>query len=885
MSAVSSSDTLWLEHVGRNDVTLAGGKGANLGELIHAGFPVPPGFVVTAPACRRFFESINLADDVAVLGRLGGEERRRQCEAIARKVREARIPEPLEAAVLAAHQRLTERCGGELVCVVRSSATAEDLGEASFAGQHGTYYYVDRSRLLPMISSCWASLWREEAVSYRDTHGIDHAAALMAVVVQQMIPADVSGVAFSVNPVTGARDEIVIESSWGMGAAIVDGRVTPDRFVLAREGLEVRQRRVARKKFRVSTTMRGGPEGRVLEVPVADQHEGTLSVAQAQAVAGLTVRAEECFGAAQDVEWALADGVLHVLQSRPVTVVGKKAFCRNAAGGKYVLFKPLIENFTDPLTPLTANLWMQWPITAAGAVIGGRVYFDVRKIKWLVPFKLTDAEVAQLLSLRAEGLPAKLTISPLRLPFTVVFAVAAYLTFANAYARSSDLPSTFMDRYRRLAESVDADSRYGVRETLRMLALGGSLARLLRAPLGDQVLLVNTTAVRYMLWFALLKRLLRRYLPDLPADALSVITSGGEDVRSAETGRRIWALAVEAKRHEAVHRVIRDSTPERALAAVRTMPEAGPFLRALKEFLDTFGHRALKEFEFRSPRWEEDPGPVVGMVRNYLLADADPEEHERQVARKRHDLNQEIAAQLANRPFERVLKLRTRLIRHAARRVRYFATLRENSRFYWSMGAYIIRKKILELERTLIAQGRLKCKDDVFFLEWSELEQLRDGGLGWRDVEERIAQRRREHVRLSKLSPPRMVGIESTEPERGATTPAEGVLLLGQSASPGRKEGVARVILDPAHDVELRPGEILVAPYTDPAWTPLFLTAGAAVVEVGSFLSHAGTVAREYGLPCVVDVTDCVTRIRTGDRVQVDGDAGLVRVLSRSGGS
>jgi pyruvate,water dikinase len=236
--------------------------------------------------------------------------------------------------------------------------------------------------------------------------------------------------------------------------------------------------------------------------------------------------------------------------------------------------------------------------------------------------------------------------------------------------------------------------------------------------------------------------------------------------------------------------------------------------------------------------------------------------------------------------------LRTRLVRYVANRVKYFATLRENSRFYWVMAAGVIRKKILRLEAELIAKGRLKCQDDIFFLEWIEALELRDGRLEWKDVERRIGERRREFVRLTKMTPPKKISVAAPEAARteGASgapmneqaaqmTDAAGTLLRGQSASPGRCEGTARVILDPSQDVELRPGEVLVAPYTDPAWTPLFLTAGAAVVEVGSFLSHAGTVAREFGLPCVVDVADCTSRIKTGDRVLVDGDAGVVRLV------
>jgi pyruvate,water dikinase len=195
------------------------------------------------------------------------------------------------------------------------------------------------------------------------------------------------------------------------------------------------------------------------------------------------------------------------------------------------------------------------------------------------------------------------------------------------------------------------------------------------------------------------------------------------------------------------------------------------------------------------------------------------------------------------------------------------------------MSIGMLRKRIVAVEAELRRDGRLKCKDDVFFLKWNEVAALREGRLDWPQVEDRIRQRRLEHVRLARTDPPRTFGIELRE---APAAPRVAGVLEGQPASPGRYSGIARVILDPSADLTLRPGEVLVAPYTDPAWTPLFLMAGAAVVEVGSYLSHAGTVAREYGLPCVVDVADCTRRIATGARVDVDGSTGMVRILDEA---
>jgi phosphoenolpyruvate synthase/pyruvate phosphate dikinase len=236
-----------------------------------------------------------------------------------------------------------------------------------------------------------------------------------------------------------------------------------------------------------------------------------------------------------------------------------------------------------------------------------------------------------------------------------------------------------------------------------------------------------------------------------------------------------------------------------------------------------------------------------------------------------------VRSRLGKRPLG---WLRSRLIDLAARRARYYLKLRENSRFYHIMSIGMLRKRILAVEAELLREGRLKCKDDVFFLKWPEVAALRAKKLEWTQVEERIRQRRLDHVRLARIVPPRTIGIESRQ-----GTPAAAAIagqLQGQSASPGRYTGIARVILDPAADLTLRPGEVLVAPYTDPAWTPLFLLAGAAVVEVGSYLSHAGTVAREYGLPCVVDVADCTRLIATGARIEVDGGQGVVRILEEA---
>jgi pyruvate,water dikinase len=869
---------LGLDRLTAADTAIAGGKGANLGELLGKGFPVPPGFVVCADAYAGYLDSLALGAEMLQLRYAPPDEIAQCCSVIRSRVEGRELPAELAEAITAAHARLIENRGRQIVCAVRSSATAEDLGDASFAGQHGTYYYVDAAQLLKKVRQCWGSLWSLEAVSYRVTHGIDHASVSMAVVVQEMIASEVAGVSFTANPVTGARDEVIIESSWGMGAAIVDGRVTPDRYVLERGDLRVRTQRVADKKLMVKAHLEAGQAARLDEVPNAMRRQESLTPAMVRTVAQWSLKCEVHFGKPQDVEWAVCDGRFYLLQSRPITVMGREDIGRDIQG-KYVVFKPLIENFSDPLTPLAENLITLIP-TPGIRSIHGWIYLDVEAIKRLLPFKVSAEALAEHLYSVSKDFPGW-KIAYARLPAFLARGFIFFLVYAVLLLRTRSLPDGALDSFRGLCEKVDADPSLGPADAMVRLLLLPRLAD----PVGNMPLLINLASFRFMPSMRALKRLVRRWAPDLRADAETILGSGSDGVLSAEMGRGIWALAVEANRSARVRDILLAKSPERALAELREDADARDFLRHLDAFLAVNGHRAIKELELRSPRWDENPAAVLGMVRNYLLIESEPSIHEKKAAELRAQLIRELQLKLEPLPLERALGLRLRLILFAAERVRYFLKMRENSRFYHIMGFGVVRKKVLRIESELVRQGKLKCKDDIFFLHLDEMAGLQAGRLTWLDVEDRIRERRILHIRLCKMGPPKTIGVELPEKYAPATQHEGATLLQGQPASPGAYEGRARVILDPSIDLELKPGEVLVAPYTDPAWTPLFLTAGAAVVEVGSYLSHAGTVAREFGMPCVVDVAEATQTIRTGDRIAVDGNLGSVRILPQPAGA
>lgn len=851
-----------LDQVSQEHLKTAGGKGANLGELIQQGFPVPPGFVVTAQEYAVFLEELDIPanDDIPT-----------DTEAFLADIRTKILATPLSETLLDEirrhHEKLTAARSSDMVYAVRSSATAEDLAGASFAGQHDTYYYVTADSLGMMVKKCWASLWSDAAFSYRHSQGIEHRTVHMAVVVQKMVRSDISGVTFTSDPVSANTSVIITESSWGMGAALVDGRVSPDQYVVDKKNNKLTSIKIADKKFMVPARLDPETGTRLMEVPANLRHMQTLTEEQVLEIALLATRAEAHFGSPQDLEWAIQDGQLFLLQSRPITIMGPAE--EDNPAGRYILFKPIAENFTDPLMPLTEDILVDLvPMTK---VIHGRVYVNFNLIRSLVPLKMSDDDIARLgyLSEPKNQNPGISTPRILMLSIALFFN---YLVMGVFNRRTAAMPDDFMASYRNLFHRVARDQTITAPNALINLFLKFRFFE----PVGNMVLLVNLIAPRYMLTLRLTRALLLRWAPEMSDDTASLLCSGTEGLLSTQMGRDILGLAKIAKQNTIVSELLKNKQPKDAAQAIRDSHEGEEFITALTQFLSTHGHRALKEFELNSVRWEEDPSPVLGMVRNYLLVDTNLEQADNSIKAQREFLMQQVRNKLQAQPCENLGNPRTRLIEVLIEQTKYYMKLRENSRFYHIMAFYAVRLKVLKIEQELLNKKVMKCKDDIFYLRWNEIAKLQTGESDWADVEDTIRARRMEHIRRGKMMPPKTIGIDIEETEEYD----DGKTLSGQGASPGSYEGIARVIMDPATNNEIEPGEILIAPYTDPAWTPLFLTANAAVIEVGSYLSHAGTIAREYGMPCVVDVANCTSKITTGMRIAVDGSNGKVTILT-----
>ncbi|MFU8818041.1 MAG: PEP-utilizing enzyme, partial [Pseudomonadales bacterium] len=537
--------------------------------------------------------------------------------------------------------------------------------------------------------------------------------------------------------------------------------------------------------------------------------------------------------------------------------------------GSWVLFKPMAENFTEPLTPMTADL-IRRMLPPGCRFFDGRLYIDLDRAARLCPFKWSEEELADVLLLRG-GIP-ELTWNWRRLPLLAAAGAVAYLLEGISWHRTSRLTPASLAEYAWTCDRVRNAPDYDVVQGLHRLVFG----RHPLEPMGRMAFYVNVSSGRYFLLLGALMKLLQRYAPDFDRHLISQLCSGDGQTRSRQMIEGVRALADVARGDEALQREMLTVDGSQLVSLLAALPQEHPFATAVTSFLSRFGHRCQREMELATPRWREDPAALLLMVRNYLKAGPQSAEDSQATGER---AEQALRAALPRR-------WQQRLAGYLVARIRYYVALRENTRHYHTMAMDVTRSKLLDLEQRLLAESRLRSPGDIFYLTWEEADGLGRAKLGWQDVAGNVRRRRRSRSRAARSGASEVLQAGNPMPTRvsAAATAAngdtnDGTVLTGQCASPGTGEGRVRVILDPSTAADLEAGDVLVAPYTDPAWTPLFPLASAVVVEVGSFLSHAGTVAREYRIPCLVEVADCTSRLRDGQRVRVLASEGRIEVL------
>jgi pyruvate,water dikinase len=856
-----------LQEADETRVAVAGGKGARLGELSRIeGIAVPAGFCVTAGAFRRIMAQVPSIDGrLDQLSRLSPDDREviRALSAEIRRIIEGiAIPGDLAAAITGALERLGEHAA----YAVRSSATAEDLPTASFAGQQDTYLnVVGPAAILRHVGRCWASLFTERAVTYRLRNGFDHRKVQMAVVVQQMVFPDAAGILFTADPVTGSRKVATVDAGFGLGEALVSGLVNPDVYQV-RDG-QVVTRVIASKKLAIRASPGGGT--RALPVDPQRQEQPTLTDAQVVRLVQLGRRIEAHFGRPQDIEWCLAGDGFQIVQSRPVTTLFPIPEAGDRENHVYVSVGHQ-QMMTDPMKPLGLSLWQLTAMVPMHEA-GGRLFVDVTS-RLAAP-----ASRAGLLEVMGRGDPL------IRDALQTVLDRGDFVpslpdpgpggpVFSGAPAPVETDPAIVTGLIERSQASLAAlrrsiQSKTGPALFGFLLEAFEEHKRVLADPLNLPAIMAGMEAT----WW--LNDNLREWLGEKnAADTLTLSAPGNV---TSQMGLALLDVADVIRPHPRVTAFLRGAGDENFLDELPKLAGGTEARDAIEAYLGRYGMRCAGEIDITRPRWSERPATLVPLILDNIRLFEPGEagrrfEQGRQEAQKKE---QDVLARLRALPDgERKVGETRRMIE----RVRTFTGYREYPK-YNIISRYFVYKQALLAEAGRLVRARVLAeREDIFYLTFAELHDV----VRSRRVDDQLIRQRKEAFRsYQALAPPRVLTSDG-EAIAGAYR-RDGVpagALIGLPVSAGTVEGRARVILDMAK-ADLQAGDILVTAFTDPSWSPLFVAVTGLVTEVGGLMTHGAVIAREYGLPAVVGVDQATRLIRDGQRIRVHGTDGYVEIL------
>ncbi|MER5385179.1 rifamycin-inactivating phosphotransferase [Streptomyces sp. NPDC002688] len=857
-----------LQQIDASQVAVVGGKAAHLGGLSRIeGVRVPGGFCVTTDAFRRIMaEAPSIDDRLDQLSRLNPDDReaiRTLSAQIRRTIEGIVIPGDLAAAITRALARL----GEQSACAVRSSATAEDLPTASFAGQQDTYLnIVGPTAILRHVSRCWASLFTERAVTYRQRNGIDHRTVHMAVVVQLMVLPQASGILFTADPVTGNRKIATVDAGFGLGEALVSGLVNPDVFKV-RDG-EVVDRTIAAKQRAIQALPTGGTQE--VAVGVRQQKQPALTDAQVVRLVQLGRRIEAHFGRPQDIEWCLVDDGFQIVQSRPITTLFPIPETGDQENHVYVSVGHQ-QMMTDPMKPLGFSMWQLTAMVPMHEA-GGRLFVDVtRRLA-------SPASRAGLLDVIGRGDP--LVRDALETVLDRDDFVPPLPDARPGGPSASGAPAPIetdpaiveelIERSRTSVTALERDIRTKTGPALFdfLLEAFDEHKRVLSDPLSMQAIMAGMEAT----WW--LNDNLQEWLGE--KNAADTLTLSAPDNVTSEMGLALLDVADVIRPQPDVVAFLAGVEDEGFLDELAKLPGGSEARDAIEAYLDRYGMRCVGEIDITRPRWRERPTTLVPVildnVRNFEPGAA--ERRFEQGRRKAQKKEQEVLSRLRALPDgDRKADETKRMID----RVRTFIGYREYPKYGIVSRYFVYKRALMEEAERLVKAGVLSEQEDAFYLTFQELHDV----VRSHQVDDLLVQQRKEAFRsYHALTLPRVLtsdGEAVTGSYRRDDVPAGA--LIGLPVSAGTIEGRARVILDMA-EADLEAGDILVTTFTDPSWSPLFVAVAGLVTEVGGLMTHGAVIAREYGLPAVVGVERATRLIRDGQRIRVHGTDGYVEILA-----
>lgn len=863
-----------------SDVPLqvAGGKGKSLAKLLAAGLPVPPGFIISTDAYIELVAINKLKEPIIeIVSKVASQLLTAdEAEASIRSLfAAAEIPIATTNSIKRAYAELAQ---GELAVAVRSSATAEDLPNLSFAGQQDTYLNVcGETAFFEALRNCWASLWTARAISYRERMQIDHRDVAMAVVVQTMVQSDIAGILFTANPATGDRSEIVITASFGLGEAVVGGHVTPDTYILNHEDLTTKQVIIGAKEKMIVSLANQGTD--VQAVAADKRGESSLSDELLVKLAALALDAEQLFEAVpQDIEWAVSNGNCYLLQSRPITGLPASALAEvkwnPPREGMKLVRRQVVENMPEPLSPLFEDIYLEAGFDQSIDELLGKlgVPVDIDDFIERPMFRTVNGYAYSIASYKfGWQMFSKIP----KVLFWYVTSLSKMLKNMIPMWRDEGLPNYLktIDQWKAMDLSASADAK--LLSGIRALATADAVYWFYIS-----IVMGMAKVTDGMLHYFLSSRL-------VSGELTSGMFLRGFPSKTLEAQAELEAIATRVNAVADLNKMVIETPAVQLMDELRRHGDGDSLLQDIQQYLDRYGHQ-IYNLDFIQPTQVENPLPVLLSLKTLVQnPDYDTGLLQAEMAKER--------ASLVLATLESLGPVRRWLFRKLLGWAQATGPNREEALFYMGAAWPTLRSFALELGGRLVNAGTIVQPEDIFYLTGEELAEAisaRDDGNALLEFAQLVASRRELRESRKKLHPPAMVPEKSrfkfgpfdlSAWETQKRNKADSNTLNGFAVSPGTITGAASVILSPSDFEKMEPNTILVCATTTPAWTPLFSQASGLVTDIGGMLAHGSIVAREYGIPAVMGTGNITQRIVSGQQILVDGNRGIVTILGSKG--
>lgn len=863
-----SSMVLGFQEIEKSQLYLVGGKGLNLGELSKVdGIQVPEGFCITTEGYQKaigqnetyhaLLQQLTMlnADDRDQIGEISGK--------IRQTITEAEIPSDVVEAVT----HYLSRFGEEHAYAVRSSATAEDLPHASFAGQQDTYLnIIGVDAILQHISKCWASLFTDRAVIYRIQNGFDHRHIYLSVIIQKMVFPQASGILFTADPMSGNRKQLSIDASFGLGEALVSGLVSADNYKV--QGGEIVDKRIAAKTLAIYGQKEGGTETR--QIDPAQQKAQTLTDQQIVELERIGRQVEAYFGQPQDIEWCLADNTFYIVQSRPITTLYPIPEANDQDNHVYLSVGHQ-QMMTDPIKPLGLSFYLL--ITPAPMrTAGGRLFIDIAP-------RLTTTAGREALLKNLESDPLFIGAIENVIERDFIKLVPNDQTAPIPAKSNTDKPAAFENDPAIVTDLIQRNqaSITALKQKIQMKSgaelfdfILEDIQELKRILFDPQSTAVFMSAINATFW---INEHMNKWLGE--KNAADTLSQSVPNNITSEMGLALLDVADVIRPYPEVIDYLQHATEDHFLDELVKFDGGREAREAIYDYLSKYGMRCTGEIDISRTRWSEKPLTLVPMILSNIK-NFEPHESRRKFEQGRQEAlakEQELLNRLRQLPdgdqkadeTKRMIDL-----------VRNFIGYREYPKYGWVSRYFVYKQALLKEAERLVQAGVIHDVEDIYYLTFEELHEAVRTNM----LDDRIISKRKDEYKVyEKLTPPRVITSDG-EMFRGSykrgDLPADAI--LGLPVSSGVIEGRARVILS-MEDAALEEGDILVTAFTDPSWTPLFVSIKGLITEVGGLMTHGAVIAREYGLPAVVGVDHATKLIKDGQRIRVNGTEGYIEIL------